>query len=151
MAHSQFPYRSVAPFKLTNRTPKRSDGGLGALGGCSSVWHPHAPGLSHWWLATNGAPAIPINGRAKTSALLGGCSSVWHPDAPGLSHWWLCASEPPTLRLYQFSAIGPISNPPHQSSTHRILIHVESLFDGVFKAADAMMKRSRLPPTVGVL
>src|SRR5260221_6680454 len=53
--------------------------------------------------------------------------------------------------LYQFSAIGPISNSFHKPGTHRILIHVDSLFDGVFKATNAMMKRSGLPPAIGVL
>src|SRR6266446_6852594 len=81
-----------------------------------------------------GVPAIPINGRAKTSALwvvvLIGVAS----RCAGFEPLGPCASEPPTLRLYQFSAIGPISNPFHKPGAHRILIHIDSLFDGVFKA-----------------
>ena len=60
-------------------------------------------------------------------------------------------SKPPSLGPYQFSAIRPIPHLAHQSGADRIFIHVDALFDGVFEAADAMVKRSCLPPKLGIL
>jgi len=56
----------------------------------------------------------------------------------------LCASEQKTPSLYQFSAIGPISDLIYQPISRRVFVYIDSPFDTAFEAGDLIMKRSGL-------
>jgi hypothetical protein len=45
----------------------------------------------------------------------------------------------------------PISHPAHQSGAYRILVHIDSFLNSALETADAMVKRSCLPPIFGIL